>query len=97
MEAFRDREIERLVRELAEAWIGDPADGAGVVERISIVPHPANASSSSRDDGVGAAPIGQTDGNSVLSLISVSALRQPFPSEYGADSSLGRELAHRTR
>lgn len=95
MEAFRDSEIKRLVRELSEAWTGYSEDG--FVEQILNVPRPTNPSSSSQDEGIGAAPSGLNDGDLALSLISASALRQAFPGESGADSSLGRELAQRTR
>ena len=97
MGVFRDSEIERLVRELSGAWTGDPEDGTGVVEQVLIQPRRADESLPGGDDEVRPAPGGRTEGGAVLSLISVSGRRQEFTGGPGADTSLGRELARRTR
>ena len=95
MEGFRDNEIERLVRELSEAWASDAVDGA---KQVSIQSRPMNVPRPRGEDEVGLFPVRRAEGRPILSLVPVSGRSQDFGGGRGAgDSLLGRELARRTR
>jgi hypothetical protein len=94
---YRDEEIERLVRELAEAWSGDAGVDTGAFAQASNQPRSVDRLMSESDVEVEPANVSRSDREPILNLINASARSQESVGGRGGDSSLGRELSRRTR